>query len=113
MPHVVIECSENLESLLREQAVCQKAYDVLSQSGHFLAADIKTRLHPATDSYVGLKGRDGAFVHAILYLLEGRTPDVRKNLAAALLSVLRDAVPTADSVTVDISEMKREFYQKS
>jgi 5-carboxymethyl-2-hydroxymuconate isomerase len=112
MPHVVIECSDNLLGILRQEDVCRKAYDVLLQSGLFKAPDIKTRLHPAALSYVGPKGGEGSFVHALIYLLEGRTAEARKNLAASLLAALGETVPKADSVTVDITEIKKEFYQK-
>jgi len=112
MPHVVIECSENLLGVLRQQDVCKKAYNVLMQSGLFKAPDIKTRLHPAALSYVGEKGSAGSFVHAMIYLLEGRSAEARKGLAAAMHAALLQTVPEADSVTVDITELKKEFYQK-
>jgi 5-carboxymethyl-2-hydroxymuconate isomerase len=112
MPHAVIECSENLLDALWRQEVCKKSYDVLLQSGLFKAPDIKTRLHPTAHSYVGEKGAEGSFVHAMIYLLEGRTAGARKELAAALHAALVQAVPEADSVSVDIAETKKEFYQK-
>jgi 5-carboxymethyl-2-hydroxymuconate isomerase len=112
MPHVMIECSENMLDALRQKDVAKQTYDVMQQSGLFKAPEIKVRIHAAADSYIGPEGRKGSFVHAQIFVTEGRPLEIVKNLAASLFAALRQALPEVGTVTVDVTQRNKEIYQK-
>ena len=61
---------------------------------------------------MGIKGKDGSFVHAVIQILEGRDLSQKQNLTHSMFTMLNEIVLQADSMTVDIKEMNRDTYQK-
>lgn len=112
MPHVIIECSATIAAEAKKVGVCEAAFQILNESGLFGANDIKTRLHVVDDFHVGPMGKGASFIHALIHLLEGRPLEKQKALTAALHTKLKQLVPQAFSVTVDIRDIARETYQK-
>lgn len=113
MPHLIIEYSNNISSKDTFQEITQAAHEAMIQSGLFSPADIKTRSYMAEDFLVGEKGRQGSFVHARIYLLEGRTTREKQNLSEQLRDTLRLHLKNVDQLSVDIRELKKDTYRKS
>lgn len=113
MPHIIIECSENLRTQLSTANVCEKSYEALLQTGLFKPDDIKTRLYSAADFHVGLQGKEGSFAHALIQIMEGRTMLQKQDVARAVFAVLKQIVPLAHSVTVNVQELNKDLYQKA
>lgn len=113
MPHLVIECSDNLLPVLVEKEACRVMHGIMFASGLFAATgDIKVRLHGTPHVYIGDKGTAGRFIHGIIYLLEGRSLAQRAALTKAVADAFKKLVPDADSITLDARELTRDTYQK-
>lgn len=113
MPHVMIDYSAPLQDHFRLKEITARVHAVLAQSGLFSLRDIKTRACPMVDFLVGEEGRDGAFVHVIIFLLEGRDVDKKAALARSVHEVLTDLLGEGISLSVDIRDLERAVYQKN
>lgn len=113
MPHAILEYSNNIAPAVQAGEALRLVHGAMTDSGLFKAHDIKTRAHPVHDFLVGEKGASGSFLHATVYLLEGRTTEQKQALSQTIFDKLSLAVKQADSVTVDIRELVKETYRKS
>jgi len=66
---------------------------------------------------VGTGLGERAFAHVRLAILSGRSPEVKQQLSASLLAVLRDALPEHEGVDlqlcVEVLDIDREPYAKA
>lgn len=107
MPHAIIEHSKNVTGDL-----CGPIHEVMQKSGLFDSNAIKTRAYVVGQFLVGDKMETGSFIHITASVLEGRTVEQRKKLAADLIDTLKSHFPDVDQITVDVREMLREMYGK-
>ena len=113
MPHVILEHSDNTTEVVLATGVVRRVHDVMLASGLFNAADVKTRAYPTHDFLVGIKGAEGRFLHATIYLLEGRPPEKKQALSQSVYDALIAANLGLDSVTVDLRELAKDVYRKN
>jgi 5-carboxymethyl-2-hydroxymuconate isomerase len=111
MPHALIEYSGNIEEDFLCAGVVDRIHGELMECGLFEPQDIKTRSYSTSDFMVGEKGQDGSFIHATIYLLEGRTLEQKQDLSQRILDALQ-CVENVDSVTVDVRELVKDVYRK-
>jgi len=112
MPHIIIECSQNIVSELECLDICKVTYDMLAETQLFSPNDIKSRIHALNNFYVGPKGKAGSFIHVVIQILEGRDLAIRQDLAKNMFEKLNQLFSHADSVTVDLEELSKDTYQK-
>ncbi|STZ75735.1 5-carboxymethyl-2-hydroxymuconate Delta-isomerase [Bergeriella denitrificans] len=111
MPHLMIEYNRTLP--LDTAALIRRCHAALTDSGCFSEADIKIRAAAYDDYLVG--GKTQNFIHAALLLMEGRSGDVKKQLAEAVAESLRAALPAQTAyceITVEIRDLAAESYTK-
>lgn len=112
MPHAVLEYSANLDASVRASHIVGAIHTLMLECGLFTPSAIKTRAH-STDQYrVGEDDDSGSFAHITVSLMVGRSIAQRKQLSDQMLALLKEALPDASSVTVEIREMDRDTYGK-
>lgn len=116
MPHLSIQYTENLASF--DVAGClAQANAALARSGHFKEFDIKSRAFPVSEFQVGAQDAGRAFISAQLSILSGRSPEVRGELSALVLSCLERQVLAQAGLVVQISvevfEIEHSSYVKT
>lgn len=114
MPHLVIEYTASLGSA-RAERLLDAAHHALVGSGVFDAKDVKSRALPLALHRMG-DTADGVFVHALLHLIEGRSEDVRGELAAAVVRAMAEALsgelPQGTQLSCDVREIPAATYAK-
>lgn len=112
MPHLVIECSQPLSPTLANESAQRTLHDVLLTSGQFGTGDIKVRTH-SYDSYL-VAGAQDDFVHVILWLMHGRSDDIKAELSASIANTVQALITPAGAcqVTVDVRDMAKATYSK-
>ncbi len=116
MPHLTLEYTDNLKEF--DPAAALLAMNrVLLASGQFEEQDLKSRAIRLDNYRIGTTEVPRAFVHVALAMLEGRSPGVRRQVAADLLHALRQSGgwPAGIEVqcSVDVQEMVRTCYAKA
>jgi len=112
MPHVIIEYSANICAVDQFSAITKAAHNVMIRSSLFATSDIKTRSYVAEDFLVGEKGKEGSFIHVIIYLLEGRSMLQKQALSESMRDTIKEQVKDIDQLSVDIRELTKETYRK-
>lgn len=96
----------------------RELHDVLTASGEFDPADVKSRMVRHAEYLVGDGAPDRAFVALEIRILSGRSAAFKAGLSEAALEVLKRAFPVARgtmscSFSVQVSEMDRPSYRRS
>lgn len=117
MPHLTIEITRNLQAHANADALLQAAHQALLASGVFAAADVKSRLLWLDTFCLGPAGaadKAAGFIHARLDLLAGRPPEVRQQLAEAVVAAVKAHIAPGLPVQISclVGEMDRHHYAK-
>ncbi|UNU73985.1 hypothetical protein LU293_03585 [Moraxella nasovis] len=115
MPHLIVELSQGFEPSI-EKGLLTKLNEGLFRSGEFThSRDIKSRIHRADNSLIGLSADDGElFVVAHLMIMSGRDDATKRSLVQSVLDTLV-AHFTGQYDTVQFAVNLQElspFYQK-
>ena len=116
MPHLNLEYSDNLREL-NVDVLLLRLNHALVGSGQFAdEADIKSRAEAFEHYRVGTAPGERAFAHVRLAILSGRSPEVKTQLSASLLDVLREAIPEQPGLDiqlcVEVLDIDRGPYAK-
>lgn len=108
MPHFVIDCSEQLLRIHSEESILTRLHRVANASGLFDESDIKVRIRPYTLHAVG-GGRED-FVHAFVWIMQGRSIEQRLALSKAIVGELAEMFPELPRIAANIAEFERATY---
>ncbi|WP_087502803.1 5-carboxymethyl-2-hydroxymuconate Delta-isomerase [Pseudomonas sp. SID14000] len=117
MPHLNLEYSGNLREL-NIDTLLLRLNQALAGSGQFPdEADIKSRAQAFGQFRLGTAPGERAFAHVRLAILSGRSAEVKRQLSASLLEVLREAIPEQPGLDiqlcVEVLDIDREPYAKA
>ncbi|NDV13196.1 5-carboxymethyl-2-hydroxymuconate Delta-isomerase [Crenobacter caeni] len=115
MPHLIVEYSENLTQF--DPSACLAAANVaLVASGHFEEVDVKSRAHCISTFRIGEQPNGRAFVAARLFILSGRSLQIKQDLSLRILQTLQEQVPSgtgmATQISVEVVDIDRGCYAK-
>lgn len=116
MPHLTVDYTDNISQFDSEQLLADMLH-YLSGTPHFEEIDIKARAVRLSVYQVGEQPDGRGFVHVRLAILSGRSAEVKAELSAGLLEVLKRSVqPVKDlhlQLCVEIQEIDRASYSKA
>jgi 5-carboxymethyl-2-hydroxymuconate isomerase len=117
MPHLKLECSNNVAKELDVCSLFSRLHSLLAELGPFQIADMKSRLMRYDDFFVSDGAPNKSFVHLELAILSGRDPQLKKNVSTKLLQFLKNEFQQSleslsCSFTVEIRDLDRDFYAK-
>jgi len=119
MPHITIEHSFAIPKPQIDELLLSLNQNIAKNEGNFSISECKARAVLHNDFVVadGILRQD--FVHITVRIMSGRNLEIRKNLAINLLKMVEEFLKKNHlsknkiSLSVDISEMEREIYQKT
>jgi 5-carboxymethyl-2-hydroxymuconate isomerase len=116
MPHSIVEYSAEVTDSFDRPLFAKGLHEALVRIAGGRAAGCKTRFIRLDETYIADGSTDYAMVHVQIGILSGRTPQVRRELAEAVLELLRDCVPPLPEaelqMSVDVRELERETYAR-
>lgn len=117
MPHIWIESSKNIEHEPEVQALPRTVYEAALETGIFPIGGIRVRFQVIDQYIVGDGHPENAFLHIVLRIGTGRTPEVKRNAAdyvfrkvCELVGPLRDRTPLA--IAFELQEMSADYNYK-
>jgi 5-carboxymethyl-2-hydroxymuconate isomerase len=109
MPHIIVEYSDNLSDA-NIPTLLRSLHGALAAQG-VDESRIKTRGQKLENYVIGTKGPDARMVHITLLLLEGRAPEVKKQLGQALYDVLKmQMADDKTALTLEVRDMAKDTY---
>lgn len=90
MPHITVEYSSNLDQRISMRDVIHGIHAAVVANAAFPIGGVRTRAI-SQDLYVVADGDpDNSFIHVDMRIAPGRSPETRKQVAQAILDVVRD-----------------------
>ncbi len=116
MPHIHLLTSANLVENVDLPDILRRLVAELSVQDSVESSAVKA-YHSLFHTWAMGEGAPAGFAHCRVYLLTGRTPELRGRIAEAMFAQMRqvfqDSLAHGEvGVTVEIREMDRETYRK-
>lgn len=112
MPNLVMEYSNSVDERVNVQGLLEDLHQVAIQCGLFDIGSIKSRALRCHNWLIGEEGDSVDFIHISFELLDGRTPEQKRELSRQLMDVLTEQASHVRSLTVNIRDMDKESFQK-
>ncbi len=113
MPHIVIECSDNVRERTDLALLVARTHAAAIGTGVFPEGGIRTRVAERHDYRIADGHPDNAFVHVTLRIGAGRDAATRKRAAETVFSAVCDVLqPAFDAtplaISLDLQEIEPE-----
>lgn len=111
MPHLIIDCSESILSLVDPDELMRSVYDAAESTGLFAKSGvggIKVRLRPYTH-FLNVDGHEH-FVHVFANIMEGRTQEQKKAFSEKVVCTLKRLLPAVDIISMNVREFEKATY---
>ena len=117
MPHVTLEHSSNINIDFNYQDLFSQLHGLLHEIAGIQIDNFKSRAIQREQFLVGDGKIENAFVHLEIRVLEGRSPEMKKEIGQGCLRLLKDfyaqgLASLALQLTVEIVDLPRENYYK-
>jgi 5-carboxymethyl-2-hydroxymuconate isomerase len=113
MPHITIECSENVKDQIDVDAMLRRVHDAAIGTGVFPPDGIRSRVH-ILDHYRVADADENAFVHVVLRIGPGRDKETKTrvvdqvwNELTAFLQSMYDTSPLA--ISIELQELDADL----
>ncbi len=95
MPHLIVECSENLATTVSLDDLVRALHEAAIATGVFPLGGIRTRVHVSRHYRIADGDPRHAFVHVLMRIARGRDLATRKRAGEQVFSALRDGLAAA------------------
>lgn len=116
MPHVILECSENIEAQLPVSTLLAEIHRVLEKQLPTDLSTCKSRCVVHKSFYLGDGHQSNAFVHLTVKIMSGRTDEVQNILGNQLVTILKkyfEDYPNKShlQISVEIVELNKHYFK--
>jgi 5-carboxymethyl-2-hydroxymuconate isomerase len=108
MPHLILDCSENVLKLQPPELVIKAVHDEAESTGLFRKGDIKVRMQPFTLFTVG--GTSNDFIHVRAHIMGGRTVEQKKDLSKRVVTLLKELFPSVPVISMEVIDIDKSTY---
>jgi len=108
MPHIIIDCTENIIKQQPPQKVLNAVFEAAFATALFGKKAIKVRMNPFQYSLTQDESQD--FIHVFAHIMEGRTTPQKQQLSKNIVSVLTELYPNIDIISVQINDIEKATY---
>jgi 5-carboxymethyl-2-hydroxymuconate isomerase len=107
-----MEYSNSVDERVNVQGLLEDLHNIVLSCGLFDAGSVKSRALRCHNWLIGDEGDSVDFIHISFELLDGRTPEQKRDLSRQLMEVLQQQASHVRSLTINIRDMDRECFQK-
>jgi 5-carboxymethyl-2-hydroxymuconate isomerase len=108
MPHLIIDCAENVLKLQAPELLIERVHDTAESTGLFRKGDIKVRIQPFTHFTVG--GTSNDFIHLRAHIMGGRTAEQKQDLSKRIVSLLKEMFPSVPVISMEVIDIDKSTY---
>ena len=113
MPHISLEYTENIQTIIKSDFFDQ-LLTIIIQSAGVKDANCKCRAIKIKNFHIGSKDKNEGFIHLEIKLLEGRAEKIKNKIALESLKILKSYFKNANEqniqYSIEIHELKLENY---
>ena len=108
MPHLIIDCSENILKLHSQDEIIKQVHISAVSTKLFHQNDVKVRINIFKEYTTGDKKED--FIHVFANIMEGRTIKQKVNLSKTIVKDLSLIFPLVPNIGTNVVEFERASY---
>ncbi len=108
MPHITIDCSENILKTQNPEKVLQHVFNTAYATGLFHKKAIKVRLNPFQYYYSEYPEED--FIHVFASIMEGRNTTQKQLLSKKVVATLNKLFPKTNVISMNIINIEKASY---
>jgi len=108
MPHLVIDCSEDIIAMKSPEEIMQNVYNTADSTQLFDKGDIKVRINTYQHYNIGNTKND--FIHIFANIMEGRTSDQKAHLSKLIVTELKLMFPNVPIISINIRDFEKATY---
>ncbi len=108
MPHLIIDCSENILKLHSQDEIIKQVHISAVSTKLFHQNDVKVRINIFKEYTTGDKKED--FIHVFANIMEGRTTKQKVNLSKTIVKDLSLIFPLVPNIGTNVVEFERASY---
>lgn len=108
MPHLIIDCSEEIVRLKSPDEIMQNVYNSAASSNLFKLGDIKVRINPF--QYYNTGNSKDNFIHVFGNIMEGRTTAQKSMLSKIIITNLKMLFPDVPIISINIRDFEEATY---
>ncbi len=112
MPNLILEYSDSVEHRVNIQSLLEDLHHVALNSGLFERCSVKSRTLRSHNWLVGDVADSKDFIHIRFELLEGRTPEQKRELSQQFMDILVSQASHVYSLTVALQNMEKNSFMK-
>ena len=115
MPHCIIEATKNILQVIDHSSLMKDVANAIFSLGCFSEDDIKIRLYPIEDSFLGIKKQDHSYITADIQVLDNKTDEQLDELVTKVQEVMEYHVKTTigkTSITSKVSFLNKKYYKR-
>ena len=117
MPQITLEYTSNILEEIVPEEIFLPSHKILVKTADAKLIHCKSKTIRYNDFFIGDGDPNNGFVHMQIYMIEGRSIDVRKKTAQEILAILekyfKDSLERMHlQITVDVKELSKALYYK-
>ena len=107
MPHLIVECSENILKKEEPNHIIQEIYNTVTAIDSF-ENNVMVRIIPY--KYYTTLGTKDDFIYVFANILEGRTLENKQKFSKNVVKILKDMFPNVPKISINIREFERATF---
>ncbi len=116
MPHLTVEFTSNIFEKDTLKPLFQECHALLAEMLPTKISSCQSRASEYVSYYIGEGEKNNAFVHVILKILPGRTPEILKKVGESLIELFtqyfeRSATELNLKISLEIIELKTLYFK--
>ena len=115
MPHLIVECSENIKSKLSFQPLFHELHQLLVDMLPTQLSSCKARVLPAQLYLVG-DDENNSYIHLTVKILPGRTKKVKDAIGKKIMSTISQFIQQQDihniPLSLEILDLSEQYYKE-
>ena len=115
MPHCIIESTENLIKSINKKQLMNDLASAVFSLGCFSEDDIKVRLYPIKNSFLGIKEQVHSYVTADVQVMDNKSDEQLNELVTKVQDVLESHFKIEigkTSITSQVSFLNKKYYKR-
>ncbi|KTC81522.1 5-carboxymethyl-2-hydroxymuconate Delta-isomerase [Legionella brunensis] len=116
MPHLILECSDNVASAVDFNPLFKTLHQLLADKLPTQITSCKSRIAVYDKYFIGNDFDNGSFVHLTIKILPGRTNELKSKLAQQILDILSAIICRCNfsktAMSVEILDLSSQYFKK-
>lgn len=115
MPHLLLECSDNIAPVLNFDSIFNNLHEFLAGTLPTQIESCKSRCTIYSNYFIGKDFTKSSFIHLTIKILPGRTKEIKKQVGTYVLDLFKRELAMHHRedtcISVEILDLSEQYYK--